>query len=59
MTIIAMAPRAAPADTPISCGSASGLRNSPCSEAPAMASEAPTVAASAMRGTRNSVSTVR
>ena len=44
------APTAAPADTPMMPGSASGLRNTPCRTAPDTASPPPTRAASTMRG---------
>ena len=43
---------AAPLDTPIRLGSASGLRKMPCSAAPETPSPAPTSAARTMRGTR-------
>ena len=46
------APRAAPALTPISAGSANGLRNNPWTPAPARANADPTSAASSTRGRR-------
>ena len=58
-TIMATAPKAAPPDTPISPGSASGLRKKPWSTVPATASEAPTVAANMTRGARISLKTVK
>ena len=51
-TIIKPAPAEAPAVTPISDGSASGLRNSPCVIAPQTASMEPISAASSARGNR-------
>ncbi len=44
---------AAPALTPVRYGSTSGLRSIPCNSAPPIASDAPTVAAMATRGSRN------
>ena len=46
------APSAAPLDTPINPGSASGLRNSPCIATPHSASTAPTSSPSKVRGRR-------
>ena len=46
------APSAAPLDTPIRPGSASGLRNSPCIATPHNASTAPTARPSKVRGIR-------
>ncbi|SLI14874.1 Uncharacterised protein [Mycobacteroides abscessus subsp. abscessus] len=53
-TIVAPAPTAAPEDTPMTPGSASGLANTPCSSAPAVASAAPTSIANSTRGNRTS-----
>src|SRR5690606_6121205 len=50
----AVAPTAAPADTPSRYGSASGLRTRACISAPARARPAPTTAARIERGNRNS-----
>ncbi|MOA22685.1 hypothetical protein D3C78_1432610 [compost metagenome] len=44
------APRPAPEVTPITEGSASGLRTTPCSSVPLTASEAPARAATSRRG---------
>ena len=52
ITMVAAAASAPPLDTPTSAGSASGLRNRPCMMAPAAASSAPIMVASAMRGSR-------
>ncbi len=57
MTMAKAAPSAAAADTPSTPGSASGLRNSPCSTAPERPSAAPTIKAQAMRGARTCHST--
>ncbi len=51
-TMVEAAASAAPADTPTSPGSASGLRNRPCIMVPAAASIAPIMQAIAMRGRR-------
>ena len=51
-TIAEAAPTAAPADTPTTLGSASGLPNAPCMSAPATDSAAPTTIAIATRGNR-------
>jgi hypothetical protein len=51
-TITVHAPTAAPDDTPITCCSASGLPNTPCSSAPATPRHAPTNSASVTRGNR-------
>ena len=48
----AMAPRAAPADTPTRPGSASGLPREPCISAPAIARPDPTSSAITTRGAR-------
>src|SRR2546426_1597506 len=48
------APSTAPEATPTTLGSASELRNNPCINAPAIASPAPTNAATIVRGTRMS-----
>ena len=48
----AVAPRAAPDETPIRPGSARGLRNMPCRAAPATARALPTSTASTTRGSR-------
>jgi hypothetical protein len=53
--IAVMTPAAAPAFTPSSPGSASGLRVSACMSAPASPSELPTSTPSTVRGTRRSV----
>jgi hypothetical protein len=50
--IAMLAPSAPPPDTPNVKGSASGLRNSACSEAPTIASDAPTIPAINTRGRR-------
>ncbi len=55
--IVATAASAAPEDTPMSAGSANGLRNMPCIMAPAIARLAPTNIASSVRGKRISIST--
>ena len=44
--------RAPPEETPTSAGSARGFRNSPCMMAPDAASNAPTMAATAIREIR-------
>ena len=44
----------APAEVPVTYGSASGLRNSPCKSAPATPSAPPISAAATTRGTRRS-----
>ncbi len=49
-TIIEVAPKAAPAETPINPGSANGFRNKPWSDAPDNANEAPTKPAKTTRG---------
>ena len=49
----------APPDTPSTYGSASGLRNSTCSSAPARASRPPTPKAVSARGSRRSTTTSR
>ena len=51
-TMTKAAASAPPADTPISVGSASGLRNRPCISAPATASPAPVTTARITRGRR-------
>ena len=51
-TIATDAANAAPLDTPIKPGSARGLRNKPCMQAPATANPAPTKAAKHVRGKR-------
>src|SRR5690625_5210008 len=56
-TIAMIAPREAPEVTPTIPGSASALPNSPWSAAPAMANDAPTIAAWATRGSRSSHTT--
>jgi len=45
-------PKAAPDETPITCGPTSGLRNTPCKVAPESARPAPESSASRMRGMR-------
>ena len=55
--MVATAASAAPEDTPIRPGSASGLRNMPCIMAPDTASAAPTNTPSSRRGRRMSSST--
>ena len=50
----AEAPTAAPDEMPMTPGSASGLRNTPCMTTPAVASAAPTSTAMSSRGTRMS-----
>ncbi len=55
-TMTAKAPTAAPDDTPMTPGSASGLPNTPCISAPAQPSAAPTRTASRTRGKRTSQS---
>ncbi len=50
--IEATAPTAAPAEIPMTPGSASGLPNTPCIRAPAQPSEAPTRSARTTRGSR-------
>ena len=50
-------PKAAPDDTPMICGPTSGLRNTPWSEAPAIASPAPARQAASTRGSRTSSTT--
>ncbi len=57
--MVVVAASAPPLETPTSAGSASGLRNRPCMMAPATASSAPTMLASAMRGSRIDHSTSR
>lgn len=54
VTIMRLAPTAAPDKTPIIPGSASGLPNTPCMIAPATASAAPTSTARITRGNRTS-----
>src|SRR5690606_19435023 len=54
ITMTVPAPTAAPADTPMTPGSASGLANTPCNNAPAVARAAPTRMASITRGNRTS-----
>ncbi len=46
------APTAAPEETPMIAGSASGLRKKPCMTVPAAARAKPTIAASMIRGSR-------
>src|SRR5690606_26684250 len=53
-TMTVAAPTAAPQDTPITAGSASGLPKTPCMTAPDAPSAAPTSTASATRGNRTS-----
>ena len=53
------APSAAPADTPMSAGSASGLRNRACNSTPAVASKAPASRPCSTRGARTFHTTVR
>src|SRR5690606_28751080 len=48
-----IAPTAAPPDTPSTYGSANGLRNNTCINAPANASKPPTANAASARGTRS------
>ena len=50
--MVSTAPSDAPAETPRILGSASGLRNSPCSAAPDRASAPPTTKPSSARGSR-------
>ena len=50
--IASVPPNAAPEDTPIICGSTSGLRKTPCKAAPHRASAAPAPIANSTRGTR-------
>ena len=57
-TIDNEAPSAAPADTPIRLGSASGFLNNPCSEAPDIDNADPTKQASNTRGNLNLNNTV-
>ena len=54
-TITILAPTEAPPDTPISDGSANGLRNKPCITAPKIARTAPTNRARISRGKRISI----
>ena len=56
--MIKAAPKAAPADTPIRPGSAKGLRNKPCREAPAIPRLVPTSADSRTLGSLISRSTI-
>lgn len=49
-TITIAAPNAAPAETPISPGSANGFLNNPCSDAPDIPRLAPTIPAKTTRG---------
>src|SRR5699024_7299418 len=56
-TVASDAPTAAPEETPINPGSASGLANTACSAKPEIASPAPTMAARDTRGRRTSHST--
>jgi len=58
-TIAIEAPSAAPADTPINPGSASGFLNNPWSTAPDMPRLAPTRHDKSTRGSRISVITIR
>src|ERR1051325_2023221 len=51
--VTTIAPSAAPEDTPMMAGSASGFRNNPWNTAPAVASAAPTSAASSTLGSRS------
>ena len=55
IAMVATAPSAALAETPMIPGSASGLRSVPWSSAPEMPSPAPTMSVRAMRGARISV----
>ena len=57
--IAAWPPRLAPAVVPSSAGSASGLRNSPCTTTPATASDAPVSSAAHSRDSRSSSSASR
>ncbi len=57
MTMTRTAPSDAPLLTPTMPGSASGLPNSPCIAAPAIASEPPTSSAMSARGRRRSQNT--
>ncbi|MNL59461.1 hypothetical protein D3C87_1831960 [compost metagenome] len=50
--IASVPPKAAPEETPMICGSTSGLRNTPCSAAPHRAREAPAPIANNTLGTR-------
>ena len=59
ITIAATAPKAAPAETPMRPGSARGLRNNPCRDAPVMPNENPTMAANNTRGIRISKNTLK
>ena len=52
-TMTAIAPNAAPEDTPMTAGSAIGFRNRPWNSVPATASPTPTTAASSTRGSRS------
>ena len=52
-TITTIAPSAAPEDTPITAGSASGFRNSPWNSIPETPRAAPTSTARATRGSRS------
>ena len=57
-TIIEVAPKAAPAETPINPGSANGFLKRPCKDAPDNAKEAPTKPAKITLGALIWVSTV-
>ena len=53
ISIATSAPTAAPPETPMTYGSARGLRKSTCSKAPASASEPPVAKPESARGRRN------
>ena len=57
-TITSVAPRAAPADTPIKPGSANGFLNRPCNAAPEIPRLAPTRAAKITLGSLISMRTI-